>query len=209
LCKSNEGYKVRYKVKNKVRCKVKNKVRCKVKNYFFGSVCMTERKRRKKNKLRGQRTMGAGNTKNRRGAGGRGGRGSAGTNKHRFHSVGRLKPRKYRLKSETKTSIRAIQLGKLDAMLDALIAKGKVAKEGDKYIVDKKSGYTKILSQGEATHKIVLRINAADKAIAKIIARGGKFEFAKKDYVAEETALEGEDEDLEFEEVEGEVEEKK
>ncbi len=170
---------------------------------------MGDRKRRKKNKLRGQRTMGAGNSKNRRGAGGRGGRGNAGANKHKFHSIGRLKPRKFRLKSDTKAGIHAIQLGRLDAMLDILVAKGKVAKEGDMYIVDRRSGFTKILSQGETSHKIVLRINAATKAIAKITAKGGKFEFAKEGYEAEESALGGEDEDLEFEEVEGEIEEKK
>ncbi|MEI7961286.1 MAG: uL15 family ribosomal protein, partial [archaeon] len=166
---------------------------------------MVERKRRKKNKLRGQRTMGAGNTKSRRGAGGRGGRGKAGTNKHRFHSMGRLKPVKYRLKAERKGE--AIQLGKLNAMLDEMVKSKKATKEGDKYIVGIPSGFEKILSQGEATHKIVLKINASKKAIEKIVKAGGKFEFAKKNFKSEDLAFSGdsEDEDLEFEEVEGET----
>ncbi|MFA6268673.1 MAG: uL15m family ribosomal protein [archaeon] len=159
---------------------------------------MTDRKRRKKNKLRGQRTMGAGNTKNRRGAGCRGGRGKAGSNKHRFHSMRRLRLRRYKLKIDMK--VNAITLKQLDLIIEQLAIQGKVKKEGDSYIVDSKSGYTKVLSQGEATHKIILKINASTKAIAKIIKAGGKFEFAKEGYVADEANAE--DEDLEFEEAE-------
>ncbi len=169
---------------------------------------MTDRKRRKKNKLRGQRTMGAGNTKNRRGAGSRGGRGKAGANKHKFHTIGRLKTKKYRLKGEVRG--KEIQLGRLDAMLNELVAKGKVTKEGEKFVVDLRSGYSKVLSQGESAHKIILKINASAGAIKKIIAAGGKFEFAKKNYKPEEVISgDEEDEDLEFESVEGETEEGK
>ena len=45
---------------------------------------MVVRRRKKKNKLRGQRTHGGGGTKNRRGAGCRGGVGKAGSHKHKF-----------------------------------------------------------------------------------------------------------------------------
>jgi len=166
---------------------------------------MVERRRRKKNKLRGQRTMGAGNTKNRRGAGCRGGRGNAGANKSKFHTIGRLKDRKYRLKGERKGQ--AISAGRLDEMLDELVAKKKAVKEKEMYIVDAKSGFAKVLSEGEVKHKIVLRINASERAIKKIIAAGGKFEYAKKDYKPEEVKFEGE-EDLEFEESEDKTEEK-
>jgi len=169
---------------------------------------MVERKRRKKNKLRGQRTMGAGNTKNRRGAGSRGGRGKSGANKHNFHSIGRLKPTLYRLKAEKKG--KEITLGRLNETLDILVSKGKVAKEGDKYIITKKSGYAKVLSQGEATHKIVLKINASKKTIEKIKKAGGKFEFKKEGFKSDETVFSGDenDEELEFDEVEGDTTEK-
>src|SRR3989339_648213 len=100
---------------------------------------MGDRKRRKKNKLRGQRTMGAGGTKNRRGAGCRGGRGNAGANKHKFHSIGRVKPRKFRLKATPKGC--EINLGNLNARIEMLAAKGKVSREGEKFIVDRNSGY--------------------------------------------------------------------
>ena len=162
---------------------------------------MTDRKRRKKNKLRGQRTMGAGNTKNRRGAGGRGGRGKAGTNKHRFHSAGRLKPTLYRQKVMSVKG-KAIKLGQLEAKLETLVAKGLVTKDNGKYIVDKKSGFAKVLSQGETTHKIILKINATVGAVKKILAAGGKFDYAKKGAkVEEEIKFSGdeEDEELEFE----------
>jgi large subunit ribosomal protein L15 len=148
--------------------------------------------------------MGAGNTKNRRGAGCRGGRGKAGSNKHRFHSLRRLRLRRYKLKTDS--VVRAINLRDLDLVIEKLAAEGKVQKDGENYIVDAKSGYNKILSKGETTHKIVLKINASTKAIAKIIKAGGKFEFAKEGYVADKVA--SEDEDLEFEEAEGETEEK-
>ena len=45
---------------------------------------MVVRKRRKKNKQRGERTHGHGNTKNKRGAGSRGGVGKAGSHKHKY-----------------------------------------------------------------------------------------------------------------------------
>lgn len=163
---------------------------------------MTDRKRRKKNKLRGQRTMGAGNTKNRRGAGCRGGRGRANTNKGKFASHGRFKPTLYRQKTMSVKG-KAIKLGDLNTRLEEFVQKGLVVKEGEKYIVDKKSGFAKVLSQGETDHKIVLKINAASGAVKKILAAGGKFDFAKKGQkVEEEIKFSGdeEDEDLEFEE---------
>ena len=158
---------------------------------------MTDRKRRKKNKLRGQRTMGAGNTKNRRGAGSRGGRGKAGTNKHKFHSAGRLKPVLYRQKTMSIKG-KAIKLGDLDARIDMFVAEGKAKKEGERYIVDKTCGYAKVLSQGNTNKKIILRINAAAGAIKKLTAAGGKFEYAKKGAATvEATKFSGDEEDEE------------
>jgi large subunit ribosomal protein L15 len=139
---------------------------------------MVERQRRKKNKVRGERTHSKGDTKNNRGAGCRGGRGRAGACKGKFASLGRLDPRKYRLKSNDKGAI--ISLGNLDITLERLVTKGKVVKEKDTYIIDSKSGYEKILSQGNTDKKLIVRINATDKAIDKIIAAKGKFEYNKK-----------------------------
>jgi len=164
---------------------------------------MTVRRRRKKNKLRGQRTMGAGGTKNRRGAGSRGGRGKAGSRKHKIATFG-VKTKKYRLKPEIK--MKEINLGELDKKLDMLVAKGKVIKEGDKYVVDKKSGYGKVLSRGETKKEIVLKINASIDAVKKVIAAGGSFEYNKKGFEkeVEEAKTAAEEAELEFEEKEGE-----
>ncbi len=157
---------------------------------------MQERKRRKKNKVRGERTHGKGDTKNSRGAGCRGGRGRAGANKGKFASIGRLDPRKYRLKARTKG--KAISLGQLNTIIEKLVAKGKIKKEKDSYIIDSKSGFEKILSQGNTDKKLIVRINAAKNAIPKIISAKGKFEFNKK----------GTESDVNFDDDDFEVEEK-
>ncbi len=139
---------------------------------------MVERKRRKKNKVRGERTHGQGDTKNNRGGGSRGGRGRAGSNKGKLFSIGQKDPRKYRLKSSKKE--KSISIGNLNEIIDTLVSKGKVTKEKDTYIVDLKSGYGKILSQGNTDKKIILKINASKLAIEKIKKAKGKFEFEKK-----------------------------
>ena len=72
--------------------------------------------------------MGAGNTKNRRGAGCRGGRGKAGTNKHKFHTYGIIKPRKYRQKIIAAKG-KAIKLCDLDSRLDEMVKQGKATKD--------------------------------------------------------------------------------
>jgi len=161
---------------------------------------MTERKRRKKNRVRGERTHGKGDTKNNRGGGCRGGRGNAGADKGKFASIGRLTPIEYRLKPN-KHGI-AITLGDLDSKLDLLVRREKVTMEGKKYVVDEKSGYEKVLSQGQTTKVIILKLNASKKAIEKIEKAGGTFEFAKKGQEATPTKQE---EKLEFEENEERV----
>ncbi|MFA5357931.1 MAG: uL15 family ribosomal protein [archaeon] len=159
---------------------------------------MVDRKRRRKNKVRGERTHGMGDTKNRRGAGSRGGRGNAGANKHKFHSLKRLYPRKIRLNKKI-VKKKEIKIGELDRIAENMVADGRASKKGAFILIDEKSGYTKVLSQGEITKKILLKISASKKAIEKIIAAGGKVESGK-----EETAMSGdeEDEDLEFESAE-------
>ncbi|MFA5764312.1 MAG: uL15 family ribosomal protein [archaeon] len=155
---------------------------------------MVERTRRKKNKVRGERTHGQGDTKNNRGAGCRGGRGRAGADKGKFASLGRLDARKYKLKAAIKGKI--ISLANLDIIIDRLVAKGKVVKEKDSYIIDSDSGYEKILSQGNTDKKLIVRINATDKAIEKIKKAKGKFEFNKKNLVDAEPEFD-DDEDFE------------
>ena len=158
---------------------------------------MVERKRRKKNRVRGERTHSKGGTKNNRGAGTRGGRGRAGSNKHKFHSLGRLDDRKYRLKPKAKGQV--ISLGELNERLDELLAKGKVSEEKGMIVVGPKSGYEKVLSQGNIDKKVLLKINAVRGAIKKIEDAGGKFDFEKKGQSKEDVF----DEEFEAAESEG------
>jgi large subunit ribosomal protein L15 len=156
---------------------------------------MTQRFRRKKNKVRGERTHSKGDTKNNRGGGSRGGRGRAGATKGKIFSIGQKDKRKYRLKAATKG--KSVSLGYLNEKVDDLVAKGKITKEKDSYIVDKTSGYEKVLGQGNINKKLILRINASKSAIEKIKAAKGKFEFDKKGFDAEDDVDFEEDEDSE------------
>ncbi len=133
---------------------------------------MTERKRRKKNKQRGERTHGKGDTKNNRGGGSRGGRGNAGSTKGKFASIGRLKERKYRLKPKEKGKV--ISLGELDQKIEKMVENGKAVKEKEYYVIDKKSGYGKVLGQGNTNKKIFLQIPTTKTGEEKIIKAGGK-----------------------------------
>ena len=141
---------------------------------------MVERKRRKKNRVRGERTHGMGGTKNNRGAGSRGGRGRAGANKGKFASIGRLDERKCRLKAKPKG--KNISLGNLNDLIEKLVEKGKVIKEKEYYVIDGKSGFEKILSQGKIDKKIFVKIKASKKAIEKIIGAKGKVEGNEIDF---------------------------
>ncbi|MBI2597707.1 MAG: uL15 family ribosomal protein [Candidatus Diapherotrites archaeon] len=143
---------------------------------------MVERKRKKKNRLRGQRTMGKGDTKNKRGAGTRGGRGRAGSGKHErnlyFHEVGalrKLKPKKKGL---------ALNLKDINRMLEELGQKKETEKEEGLIVFDgKKTGVKKILSTGHLVHKAVFKnVTASKKAIEKIGASGSKIENQKETF---------------------------
>ncbi len=127
---------------------------------------MGERKRRKKNSLRGQRSHGKGDTKNHRGAGSRGGRGNAGANKHKWNSLNRFKERKIILKAKKKEEI--ISIEKLDITAETY------SKEKGYYIVTPKKGAMKVVGQGSTDKKFDLRIPATKTASEKIIAAGGK-----------------------------------
>jgi large subunit ribosomal protein L15 len=151
---------------------------------------MVERQRRKKNKVRGERTHSKGGTKNNRGAGTRGGRGNAGSNKQKFHTLNRVKPIKYRLKPKTEKI--AVSLGTLDSIIERLVEKGKVKEEKGMFVIDENSGYEKILSQGKITKKLLVKINTSKEAAEKIITAGGKIDFKKTN-----------DEDFEVDESEG------
>ncbi|MCX6800952.1 MAG: uL15 family ribosomal protein [Candidatus Diapherotrites archaeon] len=158
---------------------------------------MVERKRRRKNKVRGERTHGMGGTKNNRGGGCRGGRGNAGANKHKFHSLKRLYPKKIRLNAKP-IKEKIISLGDLNKKLDKMLKDGRAGKKGAIIVIGEDSGYTKVLSGGNIDKKIILKIKASEKAVEKIISAGGKVETeGAKTKMSSDS--EDEDEELEFE----------
>ena len=126
---------------------------------------MVVRKRKKKNKLRGKRTHGKGNTKNKRGAGCKGGRGRAGSKKHKKMLYALVEGRKYRLKPKPKG--KAITIEELNKIVEDLKKQKKVSYEGDYILIDGKAlGFEKILARGVPEEKMKI-INAKPSERAK------------------------------------------
>ena len=143
---------------------------------------MVVRRRKKKNKLRGSRTHGKGDTKRKRGAGCRGGRGRAGAKGgHKFSKYYKEFGKKIRLKSKKvkfKRYINTINLDELNLLIEKLNAENKLKKE-DKYILidGAELNFDKILGRGSIDYAIKISNAAASKkAIEKIKAAGGIFE---------------------------------
>ncbi|MFH1390693.1 MAG: uL15 family ribosomal protein [Candidatus Diapherotrites archaeon] len=159
---------------------------------------MVVRRRRKKNKLRGQRTHGGGGTKNRRGAGSRGGVGKAGSHKHKFskHYVDfgvkrTLKPRK---KENT------ISLAYINDNIENWLANGKIKKDGSIIVIDGKAlGFGKVLGNGIIAHKIKIENANASKMAEEKIQKAGGSVSEEDPFEAKETEAE------EMEETEKEV----
>lgn len=121
---------------------------------------------KKVNKMRGSRTHGYGSKKKHRGGGSRGGRGYAGMNKHKFSLVVTKNTDHFGSKgffNPTRKEKKAINIEKLD-MLE---------KDG---IVDlSELGYDKLLSRGNVTKKLNVRVGSASKkAREKIEKADGK-----------------------------------
>ena len=146
---------------------------------------MVIRKRKRVNRLLGQRTRGNGDTKNRRGAGSRGGRGHAGSHKHKYPKYhGKFGTEKRKVRSMK--VIKAINIDQLIQQMPKLKTAEKIYSEGSMIVVDgNKIGFDKLLSNGNLTEKMIVRnMKASKKAVEKIEKAGGKFE----------EALEGEEE---------------
>lgn len=140
---------------------------------------MVVRKRRKKHKLRGHRTFGAGDTKNRRGGGTRGGRGRGGSKKHKFTKYWKTFGIKKTLKPKEKQP--ALSLMELEASIPAWEAEKKVAKEKGMVVIDgRQLGIGKILGKGEVGIKLAVRnAKVSKKARESIEAAGGEVETAQ------------------------------
>jgi len=150
---------------------------------------MVVRRRRKKHKLRGHRTFGAGDTKNRRGAGCRGGRGRGGSKKHKFTKYWKTFGVKKTLKP--KKRIVTFNLSEIEERIPKWETDKKVVQEKGIYILDgKELGFGKVLGRGEISVKINLKnADVSKKARELILAAGGKvdLEELEKEEKAEES----------------------
>lgn len=142
---------------------------------------MTVRKRKRKNKLRGSRTFGTGNTKHKRGSGCKGGKGRAGSHKHKYSKYHdtfgvtiRLKPGK---QEGTEMNLQQIEQN-----LEKWLSGKLIEKSSDAYIIDcKKLGIRKILSRGSIARKLIIKnASLSEKAREKILASKGTIEEAKE-----------------------------
>ncbi len=158
---------------------------------------MVVRKRRKKNKMRGNRMHGGGNTKNRRGAGNRGGVGRAGSHKHKFSKYWVDFGIKRTLKAKGRAA--SLNLEQISSKLNDWVATGKAKKDGEMIVLDGRAlGFGKILGRGDIAWKIkIVNAKASKAALKKILAKGGVAQGAD--------GAEAEDEEFEIDEAEGEV----
>lgn len=122
---------------------------------------MVVRKRRKKHRLRGNRTHGKGNTKNKRGSGIRGGVGKAGSHKHKYSKYWKEFGVKKNLKA--KRRLEAVNLEDVERNLS-----------WGNEIDGKKLGFSKVLGKGFLSRKVVFRnVSVSKKAKEKIEKFGG------------------------------------
>jgi large subunit ribosomal protein L15 len=142
---------------------------------------MVERKRKKKNKLRGQRSHGKGNTKNKRGAGCRGGRGRAGSHKHKFSKYYSDFGVKRKLKAKQKRD--SINVGEIDSKIEKWIEQKKAERKNDLVVIDgKKIGIQKITGRGIIKEKILVKnVKLSEKARTTIEDADGEIEEAEKE----------------------------
>lgn len=138
---------------------------------------MTLRKRRKKNRLRGERTHGHGNTKNARGAGTRGGRGKAGSHKHRYSKFfAQFGKEEKQLWTHDKKN--TLNLDQIAQALPEWIREKKAVEQNNRVTIDAPTcGFQKILSRGTPSGAWIIRgATASAKAAEKIKAAGGSVE---------------------------------
>ncbi len=138
---------------------------------------MTVRRRRKKNKLRGHRTHGKGDTKNKRGSGSRGGVGKAGSHKHKFglyYSQFGTERKKVRGKEK----LQAMNLDEISESLADWEKEKKIERKGKAVMLDgKKLGIGKIIGRGNIDVALnVSNVKTSARAKQKIERAGGKTE---------------------------------
>jgi large subunit ribosomal protein L15 len=143
---------------------------------------MTERKRKKNSRQRGNHTHGWGAKKKHRGAGNRGGRGTGGSGKRGDSKKPSIwKNKKYFGRHGFKKlgpveKIKAINLSYFEVYLPRLVEKKLAEEKGGIFTIDvEKLGFNKVLSSGKLTKKCKISSPSfSKKAIEKIKSVGGE-----------------------------------
>ncbi|PUA33401.1 MAG: 50S ribosomal protein L15 [Zestosphaera tikiterensis] len=142
---------------------------------------MVVRRNKKSRKMRGSRTHGYGTIGQHRKAGSRGGRGAAGLHKHKWTWTVKYHPDwygKHGFKNPTSISedIIAINVGRLNEIVDELIASGKIKATNDFIEIDLATlGYNKLLGGGSVNKKLRIKtMFATEEAIRKVKEAGGE-----------------------------------
>jgi len=131
---------------------------------------MTTNKRKKVVKYRAHTTHGGGHRKKRRGAGNRGGRGNAGSGKRgkaKKQSCPRLGKHGF-IPRNKKSKINSINLGQLNTLLE-----NKKLEVKDNLVDLSALKYHKLLSAGEFTQKIKIKISQFSKKTAEKVQTAG------------------------------------
>jgi len=151
-------------------------------------------KRKKRSRLRGEKTCGWGARKKHRGKGSRGGVGMAGTGKRAGQKLTLIK--KYMpgyfgkkgfksIKQQKRKKLNVLNVGELE-QIDKLLEKGIAKKSGEEIVLKK----YKILGGGELTKKLFIRASAfSSEAIKKIEKVGGKATTDRKEEKFEEKEI--------------------
>ena len=134
--------------------------------------------RKQAKRRRGERTY-HGSHKKWRGSGSRGGVGKAGMHKYKWSYTTKYEPDhfgKRGFKQPASVKIKAINLKKLDQMVEKLLEQKLAEKEGEKIKIDlSKIGYDKLLGSGRISRSLMVEAKYFSKqAIEKLKSSGGE-----------------------------------
>jgi len=142
---------------------------------------MVVRRRKKSRKQRGSRTHGWGSIGQHRKSGSRGGVGAVGYCKHKWTWAVKYFPDWYGKHGFTRppvirTGIKAINVGRLNELIDEMILRGEIEPVDGVYEVDLSAlGINKLLGGGKVNKKIRVKVAyASEAAISKIKEAGGE-----------------------------------
>ncbi|MEM1873355.1 MAG: uL15m family ribosomal protein [Acidilobaceae archaeon] len=150
---------------------------------------MVVRRRKKVRKLRGRtRTMGWGSIGQHRKSGSRGGTGAAGLGKHEWTWTIKYAPDWFGKRGFVRRRMlagfekRVVNVGDVQDMVEAMIARGEAVVENGLYVVNlSEMGVHKLLGEGEIKLPVkVIVAEASESAVKKVESAGGEVVLASR-----------------------------